>query len=354
MAPRLRGSSDRVQRHDQRLGVRGQRGGEQIVGVGVLVRRQLQRDALVHRPAGQPVQLDPGDLEQRGAAVGGQLEDVAQPVVPFRPLGNVRGLTGMPASIASSTALRPATHSGPDPGRPVAAGRAAGADRGAGLLARCAAWYGRSSALGVGPFGPPARGGPGRRNPRCCPCPCAGPRPCAGCCRALRPPFRTRDQRGPAEVSETSTPRRASASRMASAVAKSLRARAACRWSSSSLTSPSTTVVSAGRTRGTRPGCRRSAQALQHAGDLAPAGRAIRSRSPASRAELPSRTAVLQHGHRGRGAQVVVHRGDEGLRDGRSASARPARWPGSTKLSIRASAVADSAIESSEYSMIER
>src|SRR5215212_745841 len=77
----------------------------------------------------------------------------------------------MLAAIASSTGLRPATHSAPEPGRPVWEGRnrrpgpalpeprpelsdgpGAGATWLVAFLARCAAWYGRSSALGVGPL----------------------------------------------------------------------------------------------------------------------------------------------------------------------------------------------------------
>src|SRR5215212_1769320 len=77
----------------------------------------------------------------------------------------------MSASIASSTGLRPATHSAPEPGRPVCDGRnrrpvappceprpelseepGVGATLLVPFLARCAGWYGRSSALGVGPL----------------------------------------------------------------------------------------------------------------------------------------------------------------------------------------------------------
>ena len=62
---------------------------EQVVGLGVLVRRHARRQALVHRPGGQPVQLDPAHLEQGDPPVGGDPEHLAQPAVALGALGDV-------------------------------------------------------------------------------------------------------------------------------------------------------------------------------------------------------------------------------------------------------------------------
>ena len=62
---------DRVERDDQRLARSfGGRRVEQVVGVRVLVRRHPGGQSLVDGAAGHPVELGPGHLEQREAAVG--------------------------------------------------------------------------------------------------------------------------------------------------------------------------------------------------------------------------------------------------------------------------------------------
>ena len=181
------------------------------------------------------------------------------------PSATYAALTGISAVIASSTALRPATHSGPEPGRPVRGPlEVADRDRAAGLLGlvrrvvRPVLGLGRR-ALALQPAADPAAG-PGRVALALAPdgaLALAVP-------RHVRPSvLAERDQRGPAAVSETSTPRAASASRMASAAAKSRRSRASCRWASSAATSPSTTAseLPVGTRSAPSTGCRRSAPA---------------------------------------------------------------------------------------------
>ena len=94
---------------------------------------------------------------------------------------------GISTSIASSTALRPTTHSGPDPGRPVF-----GADERGGLCDGLPpSSHGRQrdradlrpSALD--PF-PPGHAAPDHPSRPYCLCPCAAPHPCAGYCPASR------------------------------------------------------------------------------------------------------------------------------------------------------------------------
>ena len=60
----------------------------------VLEGRQLEGDALVHHSAGQPVQLGPGDFEQRYASVCRDLQDVAEPTIAFSTFGQVGGANG--------------------------------------------------------------------------------------------------------------------------------------------------------------------------------------------------------------------------------------------------------------------
>ena len=88
-APRLRGSV--TESSATISGGSPQLGGpvEQVVGVGVLVRRDPRGEALVHRPAGHPVELAAADLEQADALLGGQLERLAQPAVALGALGDV-------------------------------------------------------------------------------------------------------------------------------------------------------------------------------------------------------------------------------------------------------------------------
>ena len=63
---------------------------EQVVGVGVLVRRHPRREALVHRAGGEPVELGPRHLEQGDAALGGERERLPQPAVALGALGDVQ------------------------------------------------------------------------------------------------------------------------------------------------------------------------------------------------------------------------------------------------------------------------
>ena len=69
--PEIARVSDRIQCHDERLMIGIERRRQQVVGVGIRERRQLQRHALVERPSGEPVELAAGDLQQ-GACLGSQ------------------------------------------------------------------------------------------------------------------------------------------------------------------------------------------------------------------------------------------------------------------------------------------
>ncbi len=79
----------RVEGDDQRLLVVGRREVEQVVGVGILVRRDACRQPLVHGALGHPVELELRHLEQRDVLVRGDREDLAQPAVAIRTLGDV-------------------------------------------------------------------------------------------------------------------------------------------------------------------------------------------------------------------------------------------------------------------------
>ena len=223
-APRLRGS---VTESSATIsgGSPARRGQvEQVVRVGVLVGRDLEREALVHGAVGHPVELVAGHLEHRDAAVGGHPEHLAQPVVALGLLGDVQrrhrdvGLQRLDDGVA--------------PGHPLGVASARPHDRSAGLLVDfstrlrflCALWPSRSLAFGVGPR--PSRP------------PCAAVRPSrrSGCRLAvlldravsLAVAWHQRDltvQRGPCGVSSISIPASLSWSRMASAAAKSLRTR---------------------------------------------------------------------------------------------------------------------------------
>ena len=84
-----------------------------------------------------------------------------------------------------------------------------------------------------------------------------------------------------------------------------------------------------------------------------PSRRAICSRSPASRARLPSRTQFCSTATAAgvpRSSFIAAVK-SSGMDTGVAPTTSVARV---TKLSIRARAVADSAIESSAYSMMER
>ena len=109
---------------------------------------------------GHPVQLGLAGFQQRDAAFGGKLEGLLDAVVHFDPDGDVQGLRG----DAGAECLDDGVAAGDDflGGTALGAGAGAGAagaavprlaaERSASCLLLCALWYGRSSALGVGPL----------------------------------------------------------------------------------------------------------------------------------------------------------------------------------------------------------
>ena len=58
--------------------------------MGVLVGRNLQREALVGGAIGEAVELVPGDLQEGDAAVGGHLDGLADAVIAVDALGDVQ------------------------------------------------------------------------------------------------------------------------------------------------------------------------------------------------------------------------------------------------------------------------
>ena len=79
-----------VERHDQRRLSGIGRAREQVVGVGVLVRRHLQDQALVGQPVGQPVELDARRLKHRHRLAVRGVHGLAHPLVVVDPLGDVQ------------------------------------------------------------------------------------------------------------------------------------------------------------------------------------------------------------------------------------------------------------------------
>ena len=320
-----------VQRHDQRRPARVAGEVEQVVGVRVVVRRHLQADALVQRALGHPVELGLADLEQRQPAVGGQLHGLGDPLVGralVAPVTTYSAVAGICARSASTTGLRPSSSSGP-PRR---------ARRARARSARCR-WHrrppgaapgcpGRASAGGVAPAagerpavlaaGPRGRGllaGTGR----------------AAAALAVAGHQRVSSHRGPWGVSSTETPRLASWSRIASAAAKSLRARAACRCSSASETRPSVDVgqllvAAAGRPLRVERVQAEDAEHRAHRAERA----GHRGVVAVGQRGVALADGLVDRGDRGRGAEVVVHRGGELGAQHRVAGvgARPARRPG--------------------------
>ena len=279
----------------------------------VLVRRQLQRDALVDRATGQPVHLVPGHLEQGDAPIGRQLEDLPQPVVALGTLGDVGGLDRDLGRHRLEHGLRPTTHSGSGAG-PAGRGPVPPVDvrRSARFLAWCAAWYGRSSALGVGPRpSSPRRTRP--PEPAVLPLPLRRTAPLRWLFPGISLPAGGGSRTsGPCGVSATSTPRSGKGVADSVGGGEVPRARASARCLSSSATSPSTTVgqlwsVAAHSARPGRP---------------ASSPKTSTSRRPRRASARPHRVSgvqrqialadrVVQHGDGGRRAKVVVHRGDE-------------------------------------------
>src|SRR6478735_7655617 len=78
-----------VDRDDQRLLGVDRRGVEKVVGVGVLVGRDARGQALVDTATDHPVHLGLRDLEQLDALVGRELEGLPQPAVALGALGDV-------------------------------------------------------------------------------------------------------------------------------------------------------------------------------------------------------------------------------------------------------------------------
>src|SRR5262249_38623437 len=68
---------DAVERDDQRRGAAG----HEVARVGVVVRPDLQGDALVDGVVGEPVELAAAGLQEGDARVGGQLDGLAYAVV---------------------------------------------------------------------------------------------------------------------------------------------------------------------------------------------------------------------------------------------------------------------------------
>ena len=64
---------------------------QQVVGVRVVVGPDAERQALVQRAAGEPVQLGGADFEHRHAAVGSQLDGLLDPVVAGDPSPDIQG-----------------------------------------------------------------------------------------------------------------------------------------------------------------------------------------------------------------------------------------------------------------------
>src|SRR5690606_18834715 len=92
---------------------------EEVVGMGVLEGGESDRETLVDRTAGHPVELVAGHLEQVEAALGSELERLTQAAVALGPVGDVdrghrdacpQGLddgvaTGYPLGFAGVAAL---------------------------------------------------------------------------------------------------------------------------------------------------------------------------------------------------------------------------------------------------------
>jgi len=78
-----------VERHDQRRLAPLGRVVEEVGRVGVLVRRDAGRESLVDGPVGTSVELGAGHLEERDAALGRELERLAQPRIALGALGHV-------------------------------------------------------------------------------------------------------------------------------------------------------------------------------------------------------------------------------------------------------------------------
>ena len=263
----------------------------------------------MHRPVGTPVELGLGHLEQRDAAVGGDLERLAQPPVALGALGDVQpgdryaGPQRLDDRVAAGDPLV------------VAGRRGAWARRDASrsdfALTLWALWLGRSAALGVGPL--PSR--PRRTRP---PDPAVGRlddlriaplrwlfpgisrHPRRSGQRPLRPVGGVLD--GDAGGSDPVTDRVGTRPVLR-------RARAAARSSSRPATSASTAADSCASSEppSVRPG-RVGGIEPEHVEHRAHRTRPAPSRCSTRRpAHCCPRVRVVDHSHGGRGAEVVVH-----------------------------------------------
>ena len=154
---------DAVQGGDQRQlpGVGGP--GEQVVGMRVVVGAHPQRQALVQRAAGEPVEFGGAGLEHGHAPVGGELDGLADPLVVLHPGADVQGHRGHAGPQRLDHRVAPGDELGRVPGTARRSrGRAGRPERRAGPRHRHA---GRAAGTGHrGRRHGPARGG-GRRAP---------------------------------------------------------------------------------------------------------------------------------------------------------------------------------------------
>ena len=227
-APRLRGSVTPSSATSSAGAPASSAACQQVVGVRVVVGRHLQDEPLVRRPAGRSGRARSGWPPSAGCRASPPAS--ATPAPGRR--SSIRSATysavaGTDARSASTTGLRPATHSGPPsrygpaagarPRRPRRAARSLGRRPGrdgapGGSVAR---WP-----SGSGPC-PRARGGAGRPTRPSGPSstPGCASRPVARCCRPSGGPLGRGTSVGPLGVSSTATPASASASRIRSDVA---------------------------------------------------------------------------------------------------------------------------------------
>ena len=85
---------DPVESDDQRRLAPRRRSRRQVGGVGVLIRGDPQRQALVDRASGQPVQFRPSRLDHRDAGLRRQGDRLAHAVVDVQPRARVQGDRG--------------------------------------------------------------------------------------------------------------------------------------------------------------------------------------------------------------------------------------------------------------------
>ena len=161
---------DRIQRHDEWFLAPRPGPLQQVTGVGVIVRADFQGQALVHRPAGQPVQFRPPRLDHRDPGVGGEPDHLVEPrvgAVPGACVERGRGDVG-----AQGLQHR------------VAAGHHFGGVAGAARAVRCPVPVLPVSttvtSAGASPVRPAARSGDCAPRPAACPAAFAAARRCAG------------------------------------------------------------------------------------------------------------------------------------------------------------------------------